>query len=73
MEYKMITTKLPNGGEFQEDSDGNKYWSLNNQLHREDGPAIEHDGNKRWYINDKLIPCTTQKEFERLMRLRAFW
>ncbi|PKV47903.1 hypothetical protein CLU92_5377 [Janthinobacterium sp. 61] len=28
------------------------YWYLNNQLHREDGPAIERlSGTKEWYLN----------------------
>jgi hypothetical protein len=35
--------------------DGNKYWYLNDQLHREDGPAIEHvSGNKAWYLHGQL-------------------
>jgi hypothetical protein len=34
---------------------GDKYWYLNGQFHREDGPAIEWaDGPKAWYLNDKL-------------------
>ena len=33
---------------------GTKYWFLNDELHREDGPAIERaDGSKYWYLNDK--------------------
>ena len=29
-------------------------WYLNNQLHREDGPAVEwSDGDKYWYLNGK--------------------
>jgi hypothetical protein len=48
-------TKLPNGGELHEYSDGNKYWLLNGQLHREDGPAVEYiNGDKEYYIHDKL-------------------
>jgi hypothetical protein len=36
------------------DDDGNKYWLLNNKLHREDGPAIEYaDGSKQWILNGK--------------------
>jgi hypothetical protein len=55
-------------------SNGDKYWCLNGKLHREDGPAVEYaNGDKRWYINDKQIPCKTQKQFEQLMRLKAFW
>ena len=34
---------------------GNKYWYLNDNLHREDGPAIEFaDGSKAWYLNGEL-------------------
>jgi hypothetical protein len=33
---------------------GTKFWYLNGELHREDGPAIEcANGTKRWYQNDK--------------------
>jgi hypothetical protein len=29
-----------------------RYWTKNDKLHREDGPAIEkYDGSKYWYIN----------------------
>lgn len=38
--------------ELTESSDGTKVWTLNNQLHREDGPAIEWaNGTKFWYLN----------------------
>ena len=31
---------------------GSKFWWLNEELHREDGPAIEWlDGTKEWYLN----------------------
>ena len=37
------------------DTDGTRFWYLNNMLHREDGPAIEYaGGDKFWYLNDKL-------------------
>ena len=33
---------------------GTKYWLLNGQLHREDGPAIEYaNGTKVWLLNNK--------------------
>ena len=36
-------------------SDGIKQWYLNDQLHREDGPAIEYaNGIKYWFLNDQL-------------------
>ena len=32
------------------------YWYLNDQLHREDGPAIEYpSGSKCWYFNGKSL------------------
>jgi hypothetical protein len=53
---------------------GIKYYQLNGKRHREDGPAIDNaDGTKEWWINDEQISCTTQKEFERFMKLKAFW
>ena len=34
---------------------GTKEWFLNDELHREDGPAIERsNGDKFWYLNGKL-------------------
>ncbi len=34
---------------------GDKFWLLNDELHREDGPALEYaNGNKYWYKNGKL-------------------
>jgi hypothetical protein len=36
------------------DANGNKWWHLNGEFHRTDGPAIEYiDGYKYWYINGK--------------------
>ena len=32
-------------------ADGTKYWLLNGELHREDGPAIElANGTKEWFL-----------------------
>ena len=37
------------------DKGNNKYWYLNDLLHREDGPAVEYsNGDKLWYVNDEL-------------------
>jgi len=31
---------------------GDKFWYLNDKVHREDGPAAEYiDGRKGWYLN----------------------
>ncbi|HED38332.1 MAG TPA: hypothetical protein ENI76_08835 [Ignavibacteria bacterium] len=33
---------------------GDKYHTLNEKLHREDGPAVEKaNGEKHWYVNNK--------------------
>ena len=38
------------------DSYGSKYWRLNGQYHREDGPAIEYpNGSKYWCLNGKQV------------------
>ena len=61
-------------GPALEYANGNKYWFLNGQRHREDGPAIERtDGYKAWFLNGKLINCSSQQEFKKLMKLKAFW
>ena len=36
-------------------ADGSKYWYLNGQYHRADGPAIESaNGDRWWYLNGQL-------------------
>jgi hypothetical protein len=46
-------------------TNGSKYWCLNGQYHREDGPAIEWaNGNKCWYINGERL---TEEEFNERM------
>ena len=46
-------------------SDGEKYWSLNDELHCEHGPAFEGaNGGKAWYLNGELL---TEAEFNRRM------
>ena len=36
-------------------ANGDKFWYLNDNRHREDGPAIEYvDGDKSWYLNGEL-------------------
>lgn len=33
---------------------GEKHWTRNGKLHREDGPAfIDADGNKEWHLSGK--------------------
>jgi hypothetical protein len=36
-------------------TNGDKFWCLNDKLHREDGPAVEYaDGTKWWCLNGEL-------------------
>ena len=68
----MLYTDIP--GFHIEENDFYKIYFLDGKVHREDGPAIDdNDGTKGWYLRDKRINCITQEEFERLMRLKAFW
>lgn len=67
-------------GPAVEYDDGARYWYQNGKLHRLDGPAVEgnngyRDGGnyKEWYFEDEKLNCKTQEEFERLLRLKAFW
>ena len=44
-----------------------------NKLHRLDGPAVKwFDGTENWYIHGNNINCSSQKEFERLIKLLVF-
>lgn len=43
-------------------------------LHRLDGPAVIYaDGFKCYYIEGKRIPCNSDQEFIRYVKLKAFW
>jgi len=54
--------------------DGSKSWYHYDKLHRLDGPATEYaDGRKEWWFYGKYINCSSQEEFERLIKLRALW
>jgi len=53
---------------------GDKLWYKEDLLHREDGPAIElENGVKAWYYQGQKIECSSQQEFEKLIRLKLFW
>jgi len=56
-----------------EQDDGYKEWWINHQRHRLDGPAVEFaNGSKEWWYKDKQINCSSQEEFERLIKLLPF-
>ena len=51
-----------------------KDYFQNGKRHRLDGPAIElWDGRKFWYYQDQEINCSTQEEFDRLIKLKILW
>jgi hypothetical protein len=55
---------------------GSRFWYKGNGRihHREDGPAFELiNGVKRWYWNGKRVNVNNQEEFERWLKMRAFW
>jgi len=64
--------------------DGSKeYYNLEGQLHRLSGPALIYKYEKNtkipfsvtiesWFYNDMQIPVTSQKEFERYLKLLSF-
>lgn len=59
---------------YTEYSNGSKEWFLDGVLHREDGPAAEFSsGDKFWYYHGEYINCSSQEEFERIIKLKAFW
>ena len=72
---KTIYRKETSAGlvECKQYEDGDMVWFLNESLHREDGPAIDWADQKFWYLNGEYIPCKTNKEFLKLMKLKAFW
>jgi hypothetical protein len=63
------------GGPAVEWRGGAKTWYVHGVLHRLDGPAMEnHIGNKcRWFYKGKEIFCSSQREFESFLKLKAFW
>ena len=49
-----------------------RWYNNDGYLHREDGPAIEfYNGDKEWWINGKQIYCKDNKEFQRIMKMKA--
>lgn len=49
-------------------------WWKHGKRHRIDGPAVDsNNGYKEWWVNGKKLDCTTQEEFELLMKLDLFW
>jgi hypothetical protein len=55
---------------------GLNQWICDGLYHRVDGPAIEYLHKKAqnvWYYKGKCMPCSSQEEFERLIKLSILW
>ena len=53
---------------------GDSHYCQNGLLHRLDGPAIDHGTYRVWAYQGYIIQCNnSQEEFERLIKMRAFW
>ena len=52
---KNIFRNTTNTMNMTMNKNGDKYWYVNDKLHRENGlPAVEYaNGNKEWYVNGK--------------------
>jgi hypothetical protein len=50
------------------------YWYDRGKIHRANGPAVEwHDGRSNWYYRGKRVECSSNEEFNKLIKFRAFW
>jgi hypothetical protein len=54
-------------------ANGDCYWYQYGELHRTDGPAIDRNGFQLWYYRGQRIPVTSQEEYSRWLKLKAFW
>jgi len=62
------------GGPAIEYPNGDCSWYFNGVPHREDGPAMDNKFEKFWFWHGKYFKnCKSQEEFERLLKLKAFW
>ena len=56
------------------DFNGIWYYDTEGRFHRVDGPAVEYlDGTKIWFYHGKYIHVANQIEYERYLKLKAFW
>jgi hypothetical protein len=54
--------------------DGDKEYWEDQKMHRIKGPAIEYKSSNcfAWFYEGKVIDCSSQEEFERILKLRLF-
>lgn len=69
----MAVISISEGGKTYQvsEKDNGRFWYLHNKLHRELGPAIENsNGGVAFYFDGNKIPCSSQKEFEKIIGLK---
>lgn len=50
------------------------YRDAEGRCHKIDGPAVEwEDGRKEWWYHGYKTGARSQQEYERYLRLKAFW
>lgn len=53
---------------------GTKLWYINGKPHRLDGPAKEWVSEVvEWFFEGQKIDCSSQEEFDKLIKLKVFW
>ncbi len=63
-------------GPAVEYNDGHQEWYEHGKHHRLDGPAViytNYSNREIWYYQGKQINCSSQEEFEKLLKFKAFW
>jgi len=51
-----------------------KAWYYHGKRHRLDGPAVEvYNVHQSWWYYGVHIKCSSQEEFERLIKLKSLW
>ena len=64
----IITRK---DGPAVEHTDGFKMYLVDGKFHRVEGPALlNNSGAKLWYFQDEYIDCTSQEQFETILKSR---
>lgn len=59
-------------GPAVEFENGDVFYYVYGQLHRLDGPAVINGNVQEWWVKGKRILASTQEEFEKMLKLKAF-
>jgi hypothetical protein len=55
-----------------------KEWWVHDKLHREDGPAVEYHSHgiiwqDLWCYDGTIVICSSLEEFQKRIKMKAFW